>query len=595
MPRKIKAIPKPPLVIAYSRFSTAGQADGISEERQGELAAAYCAKHGLTLDNTLTDRGLSGFHGAHLSEKAALGAFLKGVETGAIPPGSMMILESLDRLSRLPPVEAIHLLTGILLADITVVTTMNERKYTADSSVELFEVLGLQSANHGTSAEKGRRMVISHAARRGTHSAIMPSWIKKHREILSTEIAGRPDAKRTRAVITGIEIDHEKAAPVIRMMDDVQHMGVNQCAKNLNRDGLKRPTGKAWTASAIRQLVRSRTVLGEQAICRWDGKNQIETGEFVKDAYPAIVTHGTWFRANAAIDQRQRGVVRSRHSSSGFPNLFGKIARCAKCGGSMTIRDKARADKSHFKYLGCSLAVSGQCDERHYHRLDLAEANFLRFFDEAIIGEIPEKDDPIIPVIANIDNLTAEIAVAEKKFDALFEEHGTAPADTPERKALSRMRDTLTGKQAEKKKQESILAGLKSTKPVHEQLDLLRRLMAGLGSADEAEFTAIRSELANTLPSVVKAVRFGFDYEDAKATVGHRRVRVRKTPVPMIPVSRFSVEIVDDLPITLPNSRAGKFVRYLQEDADRFKFQSGDVVDTKPGLFKWRTGSFRTA
>jgi DNA invertase Pin-like site-specific DNA recombinase len=49
---------------SYVRFSSPAQALGDSLRRQVEKGRAYCAKHGLTLDESLRDEGLSGYHGA---------------------------------------------------------------------------------------------------------------------------------------------------------------------------------------------------------------------------------------------------------------------------------------------------------------------------------------------------------------------------------------------------------------------------------------------------------------------------------------------------------------------------------------------------
>ena len=52
--------------ISYIRFSTPAQALGDSLRRQLERTRDYCLKHNLTLDETLTDAGLSAYRAQHI-------------------------------------------------------------------------------------------------------------------------------------------------------------------------------------------------------------------------------------------------------------------------------------------------------------------------------------------------------------------------------------------------------------------------------------------------------------------------------------------------------------------------------------------------
>src|SRR5262245_66010488 len=113
---------------SYIRFSTAEQLKGDSLRRQTEAAAAWCERHGVTLDEstTLHDLGKSAFLGKHREnpDRHALAAFLKLAEGGRIPTGSYLLIENLDRLSREEEVPACHLLTSILMKGIKVVQMM---------------------------------------------------------------------------------------------------------------------------------------------------------------------------------------------------------------------------------------------------------------------------------------------------------------------------------------------------------------------------------------------------------------------------------------------------------------------------------------
>src|SRR5580704_15985446 len=86
--------------ISYKRFSTPRQGRGDSERRQSDLTQDYCGRNELRLIDTYLDAGLSGFTGQNVSDGSALSALLSAAKAGKFKPGTQLIVESLDRLSR---------------------------------------------------------------------------------------------------------------------------------------------------------------------------------------------------------------------------------------------------------------------------------------------------------------------------------------------------------------------------------------------------------------------------------------------------------------------------------------------------------------
>ena len=66
-------------------------------------------------DLALSDLGISAFKGKNATE-GALAAFLIAAKEGRIPRGSILLVESLDRLSRNTITDAVALLTSIVRA-----------------------------------------------------------------------------------------------------------------------------------------------------------------------------------------------------------------------------------------------------------------------------------------------------------------------------------------------------------------------------------------------------------------------------------------------------------------------------------------------
>jgi DNA invertase Pin-like site-specific DNA recombinase len=116
----------------YVRFSSPGQERGSSRERQIELCRAFAEKHGWTIAETIEDLGISAWKGAHL-RVGNLGQFAKRVQAGKIEPGSVLVVEHLDRLSRQDPRTTQRWLEDVTDAGLAVANVSNGRIF--DSQV----------------------------------------------------------------------------------------------------------------------------------------------------------------------------------------------------------------------------------------------------------------------------------------------------------------------------------------------------------------------------------------------------------------------------------------------------------------------------
>ena len=153
-----------PKCYSYIRFSSPEQEKGDSLRRQLKMSMDYAKEKGLVLDDRLKlrDLGLSAYKGEHTKREAALGRFLALVESGDIPNGSVLLVESLDRLSRGQVLKALDQLRAIVDAGITVVTLADRMEYTQESINfnigQLMFSLTIMSRAHEESATKARRL-----------------------------------------------------------------------------------------------------------------------------------------------------------------------------------------------------------------------------------------------------------------------------------------------------------------------------------------------------------------------------------------------------------------------------------------------------
>src|SRR5438445_10301371 len=108
-----------PKCFSYIRISSEQQTRGHGIQRQMEASAKYAQDHGFDLQESLEDIGVSAWSGANVGPEGALGRFLTAAKEGKIPAGSVLLVESLDRISRQQVRKSLGLFLSIIDAGIT--------------------------------------------------------------------------------------------------------------------------------------------------------------------------------------------------------------------------------------------------------------------------------------------------------------------------------------------------------------------------------------------------------------------------------------------------------------------------------------------
>lgn len=311
-----------PLVYSYTRFSDPRQSTGSSAERQSEYAARWAAEHALELDSRLSlrDEGLSAYHQRHVKQ-GALGVFLQAVDDGLIPPGSVLIVEGLDRLSRAEPLQAQAQLAQIINAGITVVTASDGREYNRQSlkaqPMDLVYSLLVMIRAHEESDTKSKR--VKAAIRRqcegwlaGTNRAIIrngkdPAWLRW------TGSAWELIPSRVEAVRMTIKL-YLDGYGAVRIVRELAERGLSFTENDV-------------TASQIYRSVRLRALVGEKEI-EVDGQQYILPGY-----YPSIVSESDFALLQAATTARTRQM--GKGEIPGVVTGIG-ILHCGYCGQALT-------------------------------------------------------------------------------------------------------------------------------------------------------------------------------------------------------------------------------------------------------------------
>ena len=121
------------IVISYTRFSSSRQAKGDSYRRQTQSAQDWCSSHvpPLVLDETFNfqDLGVSGFTGANIKKGSELSKLVHLAKSGVLGEGDIVLVESLDRLSRLPILEAFNLIQSLTDCGLRIITLQDDREY----------------------------------------------------------------------------------------------------------------------------------------------------------------------------------------------------------------------------------------------------------------------------------------------------------------------------------------------------------------------------------------------------------------------------------------------------------------------------------
>lgn len=191
------------LAYSYVRMSSQQQIKGDSLRRQLDLSRRYAEMHGLELDESLRDIGVSAWTGSNVRD-GALGRFLNLVQNGQIARGSYLLVESLDRLSRERVIDALEPFLSILRAGIIVVTLADNQLYSADSVgdnfTQLIISLTIMARAHEESQTKSKRLKAAHEARRlkaakgqGRYATNIWQWLDQL-ELPNGQFEYRPNA-----------------------------------------------------------------------------------------------------------------------------------------------------------------------------------------------------------------------------------------------------------------------------------------------------------------------------------------------------------------------------------------------------------------
>jgi DNA invertase Pin-like site-specific DNA recombinase len=498
-----------PTAYSYVRISTDAQKFGDGIRRQTDMSRRYAAEHGMRLDEQfeLLDRGVSAFKGDNVAV-GALGQFLLAVESGRVPPGSYLLVESLDRLSRNNLDAALDLFRRITKNGVNVVTLADGQVYRAgqtDLAQMIYSLVVMSRANEESKMKSQR---LGAAWKRKKENAGLAKLTKM-----------APNWLQLSADRSAFELIPDRVAIVRRIFSlSTEGVGTYSIVNMLNRDGIA-SFGKSngWNESYIEKIVKNRAVLGEyQPHEKVDGKRR-PVGDVVKDYYPAIVTEDEFYAAQAA--RRARASNKGGRKGSQIKNLFTHIAKCAYCGSPMRMVDKGSGPKGG-RYLKCGAGVRGMgCTTRGW-RYDDFERSFLYLAREVDLAAIMNAEADDIVAREREQRLAAlkeKSASLELQRDRLIELSAdpTVGIDFI-RSRLANAQTELATAAAEIERLEGEAATAATRVPLEKED--LRQLIEQQGKLTGSDAYDHRVRLASRLRSVVKHLKVSTEGDRPRVT-----------------------------------------------------------------------------
>lgn len=369
--------PLKPLLYSYIRFSTIEQAKGQSLNRQLSFAKDVAKEKGLELDDSLSmrDMGLSAFHRTNIT-RGALGIFLAAVEQGKVPPGSILVLESLDRISRAAPLESQGIIAQIINADITVITAADRKEYNKENIKKnpmdlVYIILVLIRANEESETKSLRvRSALTKqcqdwlAGKRGfrVKCGMSPRWVVWN------------DDKKL------FDLEPRNKAIMLRKIELFKKgYGGIKIAELINSEfgaGTVHHTG-----ANVYKEVKRRSLIGELNVKVGDVDYVLE------DYYPPLMSKAEFDFLVA--DSSKRGATKHTQKFVGVLSGVG-VFKCGSCGksvGSHVVYRKKCIDevKSSHKRYGCVEARrSNNCTMSSTVQIEMVENAVVTFCQDKV-------------------------------------------------------------------------------------------------------------------------------------------------------------------------------------------------------------------
>lgn len=420
----------PVTAYSYIRFSTPEQHKGDSLRRQSDLAAAYCERKGWTLDASLNlqDFGVSAWKGQN-AQQGELAGFLKAIDQGKVLPGSALIVESVDRISRQGIDEGYDLCKRILKAGVHIITLSPERDFGPETvkgltkgALELLIIL--ERAEEESRTKSTRLTAVWQEKRKAAREG------KPQPGRLSSKVAGK--SLLTHSLPLWVEEKDGKLVLIPERAEVVKRIfkltadgyGLYSIVKKFTEERVP-PFGGCghWAKSSLGHILKDRRAVGEY---QYSSRSKKSAEPPIPNYYPAVVTEEEWFAARSGTAQRKGKPGRISHNRV---NMFTGLLFDAIDGSTYTASTKNT--RKHKPVLVNLSAIEGRTKWRSFPMASFEDAILTNFL-EIDTSELEDKENTNTAaqeykaLDGEFSELTKDIEEAVRDMD----ENGVSPAIT---------------------------------------------------------------------------------------------------------------------------------------------------------------------
>lgn len=425
-------------------------------------------------------------------------------------PGSYLIVESLDRLSRDSISNAIQLFVEIVNAGVILVTLFDDREYSKESLAKEPLTIFLALISFATASEeslkKSERLSSAWDQKKKVTreknkplSPIVPAWLTY-------------DKKKDKILI------NEPRAHIVREIFElcIKGWGANSIARHFNgrNEPLWNPSKnrtKSWHESYIKKVLINRSAIGEfqphkNVYIEAGKKSRQPDGDPIYDYFPQVIDPVTFEKAQAAmLLRRSKGAGRK---GSGYSNLFSGLLRCG-CGSGMRYINKGDGPTGGV-YVRCLASYSGgPCSAKSikykfFERL-LLENTLEVDFEKALgLEAANKKRDRLEHELHDAEVLKAK---TENSINKLMQVILAGSKETPEILAtqVSMFQAQLDSSKLKISTIESAIKELIEIDPA-KQKATVEKLIGQLSTHDGESLSMLRRHLAQDLKKVIKLI-----------------------------------------------------------------------------------------
>ncbi|MEF1289933.1 recombinase family protein [Vibrio sp. M260118] len=389
-----------PKVYSYSRVSTLEQkkGSGVDIQVDSDVLKRIAEDYNIPIaEETYQDLGKSAYKGEHL--KHELGVFLEAVKSGVVATGSILVVYSLDRLSRLEIGHAKQTYYDLTNNGVSVYSIVDNYLYRAHQAADDILSTIIFERSHNESKSKAARVVD--AAKQGLkrwretgqpQSSLgrVPFWIDQTTNTFNVNAEG---------VRKAIEL-YLQGVGCLKIK---QHLDKHYPYEAVRKSGRTEDSTKRWDYNAINQTFTKPSLIGEKHI-KVDGVSHKLEGY-----YPALIDVDT-FQQLKQVKKLKSG----RAPEKGAIHLLKGLAKCAECGGAMVFVDKGRGN-SAINYV-CTNAAKGNHPRQNYSVQVLELITLALCQDKYLQAMNNDSREDIALVEKEIEELELELEELTKRY-----------------------------------------------------------------------------------------------------------------------------------------------------------------------------------